>query len=170
MTNLVFPLPQKGTRTFWKCAKVQASPDSSASGAIHLNAVVPFRDFTPEHGYYRISRMRFSGNWQSEDYARVIADTTLETRQSTQGMLQDQYGQPVFDDRIDLTEYFELDWCSYWQNRAAVNQLFFHFDINLITDLATVENYGNVFEARFFIQIQQFNDSRWIEAIERGKI
>jgi hypothetical protein len=170
MTNLVLPLPQKGTRSFWKCAKVQATVSPSASGAIYLSAAVPFRDFTPEVGWYRISRVKFSGNWQADDYARVIGDTTLETSSSTMGTILDQYSQPIFDDRIDLTEYFESDWASYWNNRATQNTLNFHFQINLVTDSVTLENYGNIFEARFFILIQQFNDERWIKAIEGGKI
>lgn len=169
--NLYVPFPQKSTRTFWKCAKAQATViPSGAAGLIQLSANIPFRDLTLGLRWYRITKIRFSGNWEASDYSRIIADTSAETKTSTLGNLVDKYGKSVMDDQFDLTEYFELDFAQYWYNNAENNALFFQANLNLVTDLATISNYGDTFEARLFIQLQELNDDRWIDAITLGKV
>jgi hypothetical protein len=168
MSGMLYPpLPQIGTRTFWFCAKVQGS---ETSGQIIMNGRTPFRETNFDLTHYRITKIRYSGNWSQYDYQRVIANRTLETSYTTYGNIVDQYGRQLLSDQFDMSEYFELDWCTYWNNISIPNQLFFQYNINFVPDPEILQEYGGVFEARLFIQLQAFNDDKWIAAIDGGKI
>lgn len=161
------PLPQKGTRTFWIAAKQNFS---EITGEISASGKTPFRVFQAEQGYYRITQLRFSSNWSAPDYSRCIANTITEGPYTTSGNIVDAYNRSITDGPFDLTEYFDNPWIVYWNNNNQHNQLYFQYNLNLIPDPDIVMKYGSSIELRCFVQLQQFNDSRWIEAIEGGKI
>jgi hypothetical protein len=167
ISGLYITLPSLSTRTFWKCAKFQAT---AVSGQILLNGKAPFRDLPIDKTWYRISKIRFSANWAPTDYQRVTANNSLETVNTSFGNIVDNYGKSILSDKFDMTEYFELDWPTYWQNNATLNGLNFQFTMNYVPDPEILQMYGNVLEIRAFLQIQQFSDQRWIDAIREGKI
>jgi hypothetical protein len=167
ISGLYIALPSLSTRTFWKCAKFQAT---AVSGQILLNGKAPFRDLPIDKTWYRISKIRFSANWAPTDYQRVTANNSLETVNTSFGNIVDNYGKSILSDKFDMTEYFELDWPTYWQNNATLNGLNFQFTMNYVPDPEILQMYGNVLEIRAFLQIQQFSDQRWIDAIRDGKI
>jgi hypothetical protein len=167
MNGLYITLPSISTRTFWKCAKIQSGV---SGGVISINTKIPFRDLQIELGWYRITKIRFSGNWSSFDYNRVIANTSDETILSTYANIVDNYGQSVLDGKLDVTEYFELDWPKYWNNNKDVNGLNFQIRLNLIPDASIIATYGDIFETRCFIQLQSFQNEHWIKAIQGEKI